>query len=311
MLKVRPSSRYSASPLLKDRKDPRIAEPLKREIDPPRLDPEIRREFQSKTFRDEHEPRFRSHQDYRRQEYENDDYPNQEEMHYRSEYRREFDPYDHFDERYKKKQSPRKSWKDSDETERPSVVKYILSLTLLVCIAIFSWLLYKWTSSSDVKEPVLIQGSNEMFKVRPENPGGVNIPHQDMLVYGHLSNKETMPPEKLLPPPEKPVIAEEVQEPQKQDTMNIAPAHLQQSAPAIQQPQSPRYIAVLASFPSKAQADLEMTRLKRQYGFKNLEVVKTTDGKLYRVSFKTSFNSIEEAEDMCAGKRGCRVIRNN
>lgn len=48
-------------------------------------------------------------------------------------------------------------------------------------------------------------------KIRPENPGGMQVPNQGRLVYGVVDGTATQPRiERLLPSPEKPVAVEEV-----------------------------------------------------------------------------------------------------
>lgn len=342
MLKVKPSSRYGAPPLT-TRRDPRFSERqsekhsmidresinLRKDIDKQDLRRDDHRIDEINKIRDfeyYQNPRFRQNN------YEDYDHKYQSE-HYQP-YMKEFndDPRREYDDYYSKK--PQKFWKEQEPQEnKPSAVKYILGLTLFLSIAIFAWLLYRWSVSSDneSKEPIMVP-SNGIFKVRPETPGGVNIPHQDMLVYGHISNKDNTPPERLLPPPEQPLLTQDVEsikeENLKVDNKNSLDESIQ-NMPPIQAPISPiknynqqtlsinntnsiiKYIAVLSSFPTRAQAELDLSRLKKQYGYKNIEISKSNDGKLYRVVFKTQFDSLEEAEDMCSGKRGCKAIRSN
>jgi hypothetical protein len=52
----------------------------------------------------------------------------------------------------------------------------------------------------------LLKPSGPM-KVAPDNPGGANIPHQEMTVYQSLNEqKEGAPVERILPPPERPLL---------------------------------------------------------------------------------------------------------
>ena len=52
----------------------------------------------------------------------------------------------------------------------------------------------------------LIKAENKPIKVRPEKPGGMEVPNQDKLVYSRMNPGERPPPvEKLLPLPETPV----------------------------------------------------------------------------------------------------------
>ncbi|MCH8092495.1 MAG: SPOR domain-containing protein, partial [Proteobacteria bacterium] len=49
----------------------------------------------------------------------------------------------------------------------------------------------------------LIKAENKPIKVRPEKPGGMEVPNQDKLVYSRMNPGERPPPvEKLLPLPE-------------------------------------------------------------------------------------------------------------
>lgn len=59
---------------------------------------------------------------------------------------------------------------------------------------------------SEVTAP-LIKADPNPTKVRPEQPGGLQVPNQDKLVYDAMRPNESAPPkiERLLPPPEKPV----------------------------------------------------------------------------------------------------------
>ncbi|EWY40383.1 hypothetical protein N825_36115, partial [Skermanella stibiiresistens SB22] len=55
----------------------------------------------------------------------------------------------------------------------------------------------------------LIKADGTPTKLRPDQPGGMNVPHQDKLIYDRLKaengNTETAAVERLLPPPESPL----------------------------------------------------------------------------------------------------------
>lgn len=54
--------------------------------------------------------------------------------------------------------------------------------------------------------PPLIQADPSPTKLRPERPGGMEVPHQDKLVYERLGARNARPAiERLLPPPEEPL----------------------------------------------------------------------------------------------------------
>ncbi len=62
----------------------------------------------------------------------------------------------------------------------------------------------------------LVRADEEPVKVQPENPGGMEVPDRDKLVYDRIEgNDERSSVERLLPPPESPMP---LPEPERQDT---------------------------------------------------------------------------------------------
>ncbi len=56
-------------------------------------------------------------------------------------------------------------------------------------------------------EAPLIKADEAPVKVRPEDPGGMQVPNRDMLVYRRIEGVQEPPPvERLLPTPEQPVV---------------------------------------------------------------------------------------------------------
>ncbi len=95
---------------------------------------------------------------------------------------------------------------EAEWQERQSPINFILIAGILfVCTAI-GWFGYRWYTSNTQGHPPIIQPEAGPFKVRPENPGGMVIPHQDKLIYGRIAPEQYQPVERLLPPPEQPVI---------------------------------------------------------------------------------------------------------
>lgn len=56
--------------------------------------------------------------------------------------------------------------------------------------------------------PPLITADNKPFKVPPEDPGGMPVPHRDKTVYNALAGKKTPEVERLLPAPDEPRLPE-------------------------------------------------------------------------------------------------------
>jgi hypothetical protein len=91
---------------------------------------------------------------------------------------------------------------EGDWEERQSPSTFILAIVILVVAVTLSWFMFRWLSGGNTGVPPVIQADTTPFKVRPDNPGGMMIPHQDKLVYGRLSPDSSPPVERLLPPPE-------------------------------------------------------------------------------------------------------------
>lgn len=84
-------------------------------------------------------------------------------------------------------------------------------ITVTVCVLLITGILYRafsWTSPKPGEIPT-IKAETGTWKQRPEQPGGIDIPHQDVQVYQELDGKDAAKPgiEHLLPPPEVPQAA--------------------------------------------------------------------------------------------------------
>jgi hypothetical protein len=121
---------------------------------------------------------------------------------------------------------------EEEWTERQSATPFILAVIILVVASTLLWFLFQWASSENSNTPLVIPANTAPFKVRPENPGGTKIPHQDKLIYGRLSpDAGPQPMERLLPPPEQPMAAHQ-QRPFEQAPLSQQP----QGMPPQQQP---------------------------------------------------------------------------
>lgn len=86
--------------------------------------------------------------------------------------------------------------------ERQSPINFILISGIFIILCVIGWFGYRWASQMQGGEPPVISAEMTPIKIRPENPGGMVIPHQDKLVYGRISPDQNQPVEHLLPAPE-------------------------------------------------------------------------------------------------------------
>jgi SPOR domain len=98
---------------------------------------------------------------------------------------------------------------DEEWEERHSPVNFIILASLLSVLVVLGWFSYRWFTHSYNGVPPVLMADESPYKVRPENPGGLSIPHQDKLVYSRITPQGHPLPERLLPQPEQPVLPEQ------------------------------------------------------------------------------------------------------
>ena len=97
------------------------------------------------------------------------------------------------------------------ERPRRRGLKIVFALITLGAIGTAGWVVYGdrllAQFSNDGVEVPLLRAKEGPVKVRPESPGGLQVPNRSMLVYDRLSGDEGKAPpvERLLPPPEMPL----------------------------------------------------------------------------------------------------------
>lgn len=79
------------------------------------------------------------------------------------------------------------------------------ALGVLAAFAAGIWYAYVNADDARFQSPPLIKAPQEPVKVRPENPGGLQVPDRDKLVLKSIEGQEEPKVEKLLPPPERPM----------------------------------------------------------------------------------------------------------
>lgn len=105
----------------------------------------------------------------------------------------------------KKREHARLSSDEESWSDRQSPLNFMIISGVLILSIVVGWCVYHWMSLSYDQQPPVIPADNTPFKHRPENPGGLVIPHQDKLVYGRIMPEQQQAVEHLLPQPEQPM----------------------------------------------------------------------------------------------------------
>ncbi len=139
------------------------------------------------------------------------------------------------------------------DSERRAMLKRRTLTAFVVAVALggFSAIVwYSFTKDQDAGADSLvplIKAENAPIKVRPEKPGGMEVPNQDKLVYSRMNPGELPPPvEKLLPLPEVPV-AKPVAPPEDESAGNAKKlAEAAPTAPTAEEPAAAKSTAKAA-----------------------------------------------------------------
>jgi cell division septation protein DedD len=97
---------------------------------------------------------------------------------------------------------------DYDDGPRLLARRLVQGGVALLAVAIFLgvvWYAYSWgTRTTDGGSVPVVEAPEGAEKVKPEDPGGMDVPHQDKLVMNERAEGEGEKVERLLPPPEEP-----------------------------------------------------------------------------------------------------------
>lgn len=149
-------------------------------------------------------------------------------------------------------------------SERPAVSARHRVLTLIVALSAIGafggvvWYAYgeRDTVTADSVVVPLIRADEAPLKVRPEDPGGMRVPHQDKLVYDRIAPGAGLPAqaERLLPPPEIPLPPPPPPPPRVSAAPALPPASQAPAtdAPATDAPASGPAVAAGADGPAEA-----------------------------------------------------------
>lgn len=180
----------------------------------------------------------------------------------------------------------------------------------LVTVAIFAgavWYAYR-TGAKDSGPPPLVQADDGPIKVKPDEPGGLEVPDQDKLVYDQLAGEQTEEAEELLPAAEEPVADEPEVEQAVAAAVEAAPTPAAEAAPAVVETVSAldgQFLVQLAAYRERAAAERSWDSLTARYprilaGYlRDIEVAEVAGkGTFYRLR-AGPLNSRAEADRLC------------
>jgi len=108
-----------------------------------------------------------------------------------------------------------------EEKESKRLLWIVLGLCVLIVVGTVAALLYRLPDMEE-EEIVVIAPTPDPVKVLPENPGGLNIPDKDKVVYERVVAAETQPAiENVLPEPEQPLLPLEMIEPEDREDPDL------------------------------------------------------------------------------------------
>ncbi len=99
-----------------------------------------------------------------------------------------------------------------DEGRSRVLIYFLAGLIVVGGLGALAYYAYERGAASTSTAPVIIQAEEGEVKIAPEDPGGMQVPHQDKLVYDRLEGgtseeEDAGPGERLLPPAEEPLPA--------------------------------------------------------------------------------------------------------
>jgi cell division protein FtsN len=161
----------------------------------------------------------------------------------------------------------------------------VLGILILGGLGALAYYAYERGAASTATAPVVIRADESPVKVAPEDPGGLEVPHQDKLVYDRLEGQLPAddgagPPERLMPSPEQPMDMEALRGGLKETApaANVAavsaPASPPQAAPvpipAPAQPAAPLVPSASQAAPSNSPFVIQLAALRSEAEAKTL-----------------------------------------
>ncbi|MCD6035561.1 MAG: Periplasmic protein TonB, links inner and outer rane [Rickettsiales bacterium] len=96
-------------------------------------------------------------------------------------------------------------------------IRAVITLAAFVFFGVLAFYAYEFgIIPRDPSQLPVISADEAPFRVKPDEPGGMEVPNQDKTVYGAMQGDQTPPPvEQVLPAPEEPVSVDTIENQEK------------------------------------------------------------------------------------------------
>ena len=187
--------------------------------------------------------------------------------------------------------------------------RLLVAATAIACLAasaLAAYASYIAGRQNSTGEPPFVRAAEGPTKVRPDEPGGLSVPNQEILVYDVIEpDADSRPPERLLPPPEEPLDGPASQSslpskavappPEPVEKPTSTPTQMAKPMPAATTPSAPSstteadvYRVQLGAFGSSESAKKQWQNLRAQHS----ELLNRLEARFQRVDRPSPAGSI-------------------
>ena len=177
--------------------------------------------------------------------------------------------------------------------------RLLVAATAVACLAASALAVYASYIAgrqNSAGEPPFVRAAEGPTKVRPDEPGGLSVPNQEILVYDVIEpDADSRPPERLLPPPEEPLDGPASQSSLPSNAVAPPPEPMAKPMPATPTPSTPSstteagvYRVQLGAFGSSESAKKQWQNLRTQHS----ELLNRLEARFQRVDRPSPAGSI-------------------
>lgn len=157
-----------------------------------------------------------------------------------------------------------------DDTRRSILIAG--SIILVFLFAGIVWWLY-YDKNREAGEPPLVTADSGAVKERPEDPGGMEVPNQDRLVFDTVSGEQTELEDSVRPGPEEPAVDEDttiediIRETEPQPAPRRTAEAEVETAPAApeEQAENGQFVVQIGAFGTREAAEEAWTTVESKF----------------------------------------------